>query len=88
MNLPVKHIVRPALAPAAIIGFYFTPVSLIGCVNRGLLALAVVLLAAAAYVAIRQGRRSSRPQDRSSIWRLISTAILILPLILVLGPLG
>src|SRR5579864_2339417 len=47
-NPLVKHVALPALAPAALIGLYFTPVLLFGCVNRGLLAVGVALLAAAA----------------------------------------
>ena len=36
----LRHVALPAVAPAAIVGLYFTPVLLFGCVNRGLLALA------------------------------------------------
>ena len=46
MDLLVRHVALPAVAPIAVIGLYFTPVLLFGCVNRGLLALAVVLLSA------------------------------------------
>jgi len=47
----------PALAPTSTVALYFTPVLWFGCVNRGLLALAIVLTSAAgAFVAI--GRRS------------------------------
>jgi hypothetical protein len=84
----VRHVVLPAVAPAAVVGLYFTPVLLFGCVNRGLLALAVVLGSAiAALVTISIGLRA-RMQGRSSARWLISTLILALPLVLVLGPLG
>ena len=36
----LRHVALPALAPAALVGLFFTPVMLFGCVNRGLLALA------------------------------------------------
>jgi hypothetical protein len=85
----VKHVVVPAVAPAAIVGLYFTPVLLFGCVNRGLMALAVVLVSAvAAFVTISQGVRAKTRNDPSSSWWLLSTLILLLPLALVLGPLG
>jgi len=76
------------VAPAAIVGLYFTPVLLFGCVNRGLLALAVVLLSAgAAFVTVGIGLRE-RVRGRASVWWVISTVILTTPLVLVLGPLG
>src|SRR4029453_18260182 len=58
----LRHAALPAIAPAAIVGLYFTPVLLFGCVNRGLLALAVVLLSAtAAFVTIGIGFRCAGP---------------------------
>lgn len=84
----LKHAVLPAIAPAAIVGLYFTPVLLFGCVNRGLLALAVVLLsAAAAFVTIGVGFRE-QARGRSSVRWLVSAIILTSPLVLILGPLG
>ena len=56
--------------------------------NRGLLALAVVLVSAgAAFVTGRIGFREQVLGRSSARW-LISTAILTTPLVLVLGPLG
>jgi hypothetical protein len=31
----LRHVALPAVAPAAVIGLYFTPVLLFGCVNGG-----------------------------------------------------
>ncbi|HXD95286.1 MAG TPA: hypothetical protein VN646_02000 [Candidatus Acidoferrum sp.] len=88
MDLLVRHVALPAVAPIAVIGLYFTPVLLFGCVNRGLLALAVVLLSAVtAFATIAMGFRA-RAQGRPSARWLCSAAILTLPLVLVLGPLG
>jgi hypothetical protein len=84
----LRHVALPALAPAAIIGLSFTPVMLFGCVNRGLLALAVVLLSAgAAFVTVSIGLRE-QARGRSSLRWIVSTVILTTPLVLVLGPLG
>ena len=84
----LRHVALPSVAPAAVIGLYFTPVLLFGCVNRGLLALAVVLLsAAAAFVTVGIGLRE-QARGRSSAKWLVSTVILTIPLVLVLGPLG
>lgn len=88
LNTLVRHVALPAVAPAAVVGLYFTPVLLFGCVNRGLLALAVVLLSAgAAFVTVGIGLRE-QARGRSSARWLISTLILTTPLVLVLGPLG
>ena len=79
----------PALAPLAIVGLYFTPVSLIGCANRGLLALLVVGLSTiAAFVTVALAIRGRTRGDPSSSWWIISTLVLTLPLALLLGPLG
>jgi hypothetical protein len=84
----LKHAALPTIAPAAIVGLYFTPVLLFGCVNRGLLALAIVFLsAAAAFVTIGIGFRE-RARGRSSARWLVSAVILATPLVLILGPLG
>jgi hypothetical protein len=89
MKVFVRHIALRAVAPAAVIGLYFTPVLLFECVNRGLMALAVVLISAiAACVTSGIGVRA-RAQGRSSAqWWLLSTLILVVPIVLVLGPLG
>jgi hypothetical protein len=84
----VRHIGIPALAPAAIVALYFTPVMLFGCVNRGWMAVGVVLISSAgAFVTIGLGIRESLHR-RSAAWWLLSTLILLLPLVLILGPLG
>lgn len=88
MNMFLRHVALPAAAPAAVVGLYFTPVLLFGCVNRGLMALVVVLLsAAAAFGTIAMGFRA-RAQGRPSGRWIVSALILTLPLVLVLGPLG
>ena len=89
MNAVVKHIVLPAAAPIAVIGLYFTPVLVFGCVNRGLLAVAIVLASAiAACVTTGKGVRARAQGLPSANWWLLSTLILVMPIALVLGPLG
>jgi hypothetical protein len=85
----IKHIVIPAVAPTVVIGLYFTPVSSLGCVNRGLIALAVVLISLLGGIAAAAGALRLRGQDDAeSGWWTTSACILALPSILVLGPLG
>lgn len=85
----VRHVLLPVVAPLAIFGLYFTPVSLIGCANRGLLALLVAGVSAiAAFITVAIAIRGRARGDRSSSWWILSTLILTLPLALLLGPLG
>jgi choline-glycine betaine transporter len=89
LNAIVRHVALPAAAPVAIIGLYFTPVLLFGCVNRGLLALAIVVISAiAACVTTGKGvRAKAQGLPSANLW-LLSTLILVMPIALVLGPLG
>lgn len=88
-NRAALHILMPTIAPAAIVGLYFTPVTLIGCANRGLLAVAVALISAvAAFVTVAIAIRCGARGDSSSTWWILSTVILMLPIALLLGPLG
>jgi hypothetical protein len=89
IEMLVRHIALPAVAPAAVVGLYFTPVLLFGCVNRGLMAFAVVLISAvAACITIGIGVRARAQGRRSANWWLVSTLILVVPTALILGPLG
>ena len=89
MNVFLKHIALPAIAPAAVVGLYYTPVQVFGCANRGLMALAVVFVSAtAAFVTTTIGMRSRATDRASSNWWLLSTLILVLPIVLLFGPLG
>ena len=85
----IFHLALPSLAPAAIIFLYFTPKSVFGCANRGWFALVVVCLAmVAAVVTGMKGIKSKMHGDKeASNWWIISTIILLLPTVLVVGPL-
>ncbi len=87
-NPLVKHVALPALAPAALIALYFTPVLLFGCVNRGLLAVGVALVSAVgAFVTVGVALRLRVQGKPAGLW-ILSTLILTSPLVLLLGPLG
>jgi hypothetical protein len=73
MHIYVRHIFLPVMAPALLVGLYFTPVALVGCVNRGLMALAVVLISAvAAFVTVGIAIRLGMKKDSSSRWWILS----------------
>ena len=84
----VRHLALPGVAPALLIGLYFTPVLLFGCVNRGLLAVAIALASAiGAFVAVGIAFRLRVQGKPSGLW-IGSALILTSPLALLLGPLG
>ena len=89
MSTFTKHILVPAIAPIAIVVLYLTPVSLFGCANRGLMALAVVFISLIAGIATGVlGIRARLKGDSGSGWWIASTCVLATPALLVLGPLG
>jgi hypothetical protein len=84
-----RHIVIPSIAPLAVVGLYFTPVSLIGCAPRGILALAIVFISLVAGIVIgMRGLRGRMKGEPRSGWPIASICLLALPALLVLGPLG
>jgi len=83
----VRHAVLPAVAPASILGLYFTPVSVFGCVNRGLLAVGIALAAAIGAVvatAIGTRARARREAAASGRW-MLTTLILLVAVALLIG---
>lgn len=89
MNIYLKHIVLPAVAPILIIALYFTPVMFFGCRIRGLIAICIVLISTiGAFVTIGRAFSARRRNDPIASWWIISAAIFTLPLALLVGPLG
>lgn len=89
MDRVAKFILIPLFAPLAIVGLYLMPVSVLGCANRGLAALAVVLISLiAGIVTGLRGIRAQHGKDGLWGWWFAAACILALPALLVLGPLG
>jgi hypothetical protein len=79
----VRHLVLPAVAPLAVIGLYFTPVLVFGCVNVGI----ALVSAVGAFVAIGMAFRLRARGEPAGLW-IGSALILTSPLALLVGPLG
>jgi hypothetical protein len=90
MNKFLKHLLLPALAPAAIIVLYFTPKTTFGCANRGLLALGVALFATivAFTTTVKGVSHKRRGEKEASHWWLLTTLILLFSIALLFGPLA
>ncbi len=80
----------PSMASVALVGLYFTPKGVFGCANRGYMALGVVLLSTIGAVLTTWKGVCARRRGESDAtgWWLVSTLILLLPIILLFGPLG
>lgn len=85
-----RHLVLPAIAPAAVMWLYLTPKAVFGCANRGYMAFGVVFLTTIAAVATTAKGVSERKRGdtESANWWLLTTLILLLPISLLVGPLG
>ena len=90
MKKITKHLLLPLLAPILIACLYFTPKHVFGCANRGLMALAVTLVALIlAFVSVTKAIAEKRQGEiQESYWWILTTLILITPSLLLLGPLG
>jgi len=89
MSRVTKHLFLPSFGTIAIVALYFTPVSLFGCATRGLMALAVIGVSMlAAFVTVGIGLKMRIKGEEGSAWWIVSTLILMVPALLVIGPLG
>ena len=74
MSPVVRHVGLPALAPAAIVALYFTPVQTFGCVVRGLMAAGVAVAAGIAAIVTTVFALRARVQrnEPGTWWRRIA----------------
>ena len=86
----IRHLILPLIVAATLICLYFTPKTVFGCANRGYMALAVVFLAmiAAVPTAMKGAAAKRQGANDEANWWLVTTLILISPLVLLVGPLG
>jgi hypothetical protein len=85
----MAHIALPLIATLALVALYYMPIGVVGRTNRGLLAL-IVALASAAGAVVTGGRasRANKRGDPSANWWLTSTVLLLVPVLLLVWPLG
>lgn len=86
----VYHVIVPAIMPTLFFIVALTPVTVLGCLLRGLIAMLISLVSglaalAAAIIATRGrtkgGSRGKVRYDENSIWWVLSTLILVIPVI-------
>ena len=82
MKRIVNHIIIPIMMPVLFLIIASTPIEVLGCALRGLIAVLIALISGlAALVTVIVGLRGRIRQDKNSVWWVLSTLILVIPVI-------
>jgi len=82
MKRIVNHIIIPAMMGVLFFAVALTPVEVLGCFLRGLTTLLIASISGlAALAAVMIGLKGRVRHDKNSIWWVLSTLILIIPVI-------
>ncbi len=85
MNRVLKHIILPAIVPALFFSVAAMPVAVLGCGNRGLLAVMIALAGALGGLgAASMGVKGRMRGDSRAYWWAASSLILAVPAVAVL----
>jgi hypothetical protein len=82
MKRILYHVIIPAIMPALFFVVASTPVEVLGCRLRGLLALLIAFISGlAALRAAIMGAKGRVRHDKNAVWWVTSTLILVIPVI-------
>ncbi len=82
MRRIVYHLILPAIMPVLLFAVALTPVEVLGCFFRGLIAMLIALASGlAALAAAIMGLKRRVEYDKNSVWWVLSTLILVIPII-------
>ena len=90
MKRIVYHVILPAIMPVLFFVVASTPVEVLGCLVRGLIALLIALMSGLAALGaavigvkggVKGGAKGRVRHDENSIWWVLSTLILVIPVI-------
>jgi ABC-type thiamin/hydroxymethylpyrimidine transport system permease subunit len=81
MKRIIYHILIPAVMPALFFRIASTPVEVLGCRTRGLMALSIAFISGLAALGTSIGAKRERRGDPNVIWWIASTFILVIPVI-------
>jgi hypothetical protein len=82
MKRIANHIIIPAMMTVLFFVVALTPVEVLGCFIRGIVAMLIALISGlAALAAALIGAKGRMRHDRNSIWWVMSTLILVIPVI-------
>jgi hypothetical protein len=81
----VYHVILPAIVPVLFFTVALTPVEVLGCRLRGLIALFIAFVSVlAALGATIVGAKGRMRHDRNAIWWVTTTIILVIPAIAII----
>lgn len=81
-----RHIVIPAMMPVVFFSVALSPVTMLGCRNRGLVALLVALASGVSAVAAAvAGARGRMRGDAEAFWWVVSSLVLTVPVVAMLA---
>jgi hypothetical protein len=82
MKRIVYHVILPAIMPALFFIVTSTPIEVLGCLVRGLIALLIAFVSGlAALEAAIIGAKGRVRHERNTVWWVTSTLILVIPVI-------
>ena len=82
MKRIVCHFIFPAVMPVLFLIVALTPVEVLGCFVRGLIAMLIALTSGlAALVTVTTGLKGRVRHDPNAIWWVVSTLVLVIPVI-------
>jgi len=86
MKRVVYHVILPAVMPVLFFIVALTPVEVLGCFVRGLIALLIAFVSSvaalvAAVIGAKGGAKGRVRHGRNRIWWVVSTLILVIPVI-------
>jgi hypothetical protein len=82
MKRIVNHIIIPAMMSVLFFVVASTPVEVLGCFVRGLIAMLIALISGlAALAAAIIGLKGRLRHDQNAIWWVMSTLLLVIPVI-------
>jgi hypothetical protein len=82
MKRIVYHVIVPTFMPVLFFAVASTPVEVLGCAVRGLIALLIAFISGlAALGAAIIGLKGRVRHDRNTVWWVMSTLILVIPVI-------
>jgi len=77
MNRALRHLLIPSLLPIAFFAVAATPVEVLGCRNRGLLALLIAFVSVLAAIAASVRAVEVRRQGEAEVSRWVATALIL-----------
>ena len=82
MKRVAYHLILPVIMPVLFLIIVLTPVEVLGCFVRGLIAMLIALTSGlVALVTVITGLKGRVRHDPNAIWWVLSTLILVIPVI-------